>query len=224
MSRESDNLKLMLYDPVTDIALLAKEWFTNNFGYTNSNLTKIDAAYKELKDGLVDAPTKTGEGATGTWDINISGNASTATTATTATDATNASSAVHDGAGNDINSTYIKSIMINNTSLTLTKGNDTTETVAFKTDKNLATDGMPADGKAVGEAISRLLMMISYGQEDLISGTSPLSTGHVYFVYEDSSAQTTSDPTENSAQTVSENTINQDTANEQEASNSVKKL
>ena len=224
MSRESDNLKLILYDSVTDIALLAKEWFTNNFGYTNSNLTKIDAAYKELKDGLVDAPTKTGEGATGTWDINISGNASTATTATTATDATNASSAVHDGAGNDINSTYIKSIMINNTSLTLTKGNDTTETVAFKTDKNLVTDGMPADGKAVGEAISRLLMMISYGQEDLISGTSPLPTGHVYFVYEDSSAQTTSDPTENSAQTVSENTINQDTANEQEASNSVKKL
>lgn len=224
MSRESDNLKLMLYDSVTDIAILAKEWFTNNFGYTNSNLTKIDAAYKELKDGLVDAPTKTGEGATGTWDINISGNASTATTATTATDATNASSAVHDGAGNDINSTYIKSIMINNTSLTLTKGNDTTETVAFKTDKNLVTDGMPADGKVVGEAISRLLTMISYGQEDLISGTSPLPTGHVYFVYEDSSAQTTSDPTENSAQTVSENTINQDTANEQEASNSVKKL
>lgn len=224
MPRESDNLKLTLYDSVADIALLAKEWFINNFGYTNSNLTKIDAAYKELKDGLVDAPTKTGEGATGTWNINISGNASTATTATTATDATNASSAVHDGAGNDINSTYIKSIAINDTSLTLTKGNDITETVAFKTDKNLVTDGMPADGKAVGEAVSRLLMMISYGKEDLISGTSPLPTGHVYFVYADYSTQPASDTTENGAQTTSENTINQDTANEQEASNSVKKL
>ena|GEM_PF-1149555 len=38
-------------------------------------------------------PTKTGGGATGTWGINISGNAAKATTATTATTATNASHA-----------------------------------------------------------------------------------------------------------------------------------
>lgn len=39
------------------------------------------------------APTKTGSGASGTWDISITGNATTATTATTATNATNAGNA-----------------------------------------------------------------------------------------------------------------------------------
>jgi hypothetical protein len=38
-----------------------------------------------------DAPTKTGAGASGTWGINITGNAATATNATTATTATTAS-------------------------------------------------------------------------------------------------------------------------------------
>lgn len=39
----------------------------------------------------INVPTKTGDGATGTWDIDISGNAATATAATTATTATNVS-------------------------------------------------------------------------------------------------------------------------------------
>lgn len=37
-----------------------------------------------------DVPSPTGTGASGTWGINISGNAATATSATSATDATNA--------------------------------------------------------------------------------------------------------------------------------------
>lgn len=208
MPKFSTNLNLRLDDSTTDASQQSEEWFDSNFGYTNSNLTKIDSAYKTLKDAVNNAPTKNGTGATGTWGINITGNAATSTKATSAdkwnisndnevnfgnkltTDyiwigyrnnnipeyrfatgdakgtlanvkASNfigsldgtATTAVHDGAGNDINSTYIKNVAINNTSLTLTKGNNTTSTVAFKTDKNLTTSGMPADGKATGDLI-----------------------------------------------------------------------
>lgn len=50
MPKESTNLKLKLYNAVADSAVSAKEWFNNIFDYTNSNLTKIDNAYKELLD------------------------------------------------------------------------------------------------------------------------------------------------------------------------------
>lgn len=50
------------------------------------------------------APTKDGTGASGTWDISITGNAKTATSADSATKAT------QDGDGNSINSTYLKLI------------------------------------------------------------------------------------------------------------------
>jgi hypothetical protein len=43
------------------------------------------------------APTLTGAGASGTWGINITGNASTATNATTATNSTNWQSTSHNG-------------------------------------------------------------------------------------------------------------------------------
>ena len=43
--------------------------------------------------GITDAPTKTGGGASGTWGINISGNAASATTANTATNASHATNA-----------------------------------------------------------------------------------------------------------------------------------
>lgn len=46
-----------------------------------------------MDDITVDAPTKTGGGASGTWSINISGNAATATNATNATHAKTADSA-----------------------------------------------------------------------------------------------------------------------------------
>jgi hypothetical protein len=45
----------------------------------------------------LDVPTRSGADATGTWAINISGNATTATTATTATSATTATTAANGG-------------------------------------------------------------------------------------------------------------------------------
>lgn len=57
------------------------------------------------------APTKTGGGASGTWDINISGNAT------------------KDSAGQQINTTYIKGLSISNNALIYTKGNGTTGNV-----------------------------------------------------------------------------------------------
>ena len=58
------------------------------------------------------APSKTGSGASGTWNI-------------TATKAT------QDSDGNAINTTYIKSITASNATLTVTKGNGTTSTVTI---------------------------------------------------------------------------------------------
>lgn len=52
--------------------------------------------------------TKTGSGASGTWGINISGNAATATTATTADSAGSATNATKDASGNVITDTYLK--------------------------------------------------------------------------------------------------------------------
>lgn len=74
----------------------------------NSSFDLALTAVSALPDGAVEveqqqliyastvnnyAPTKTGGGASGTWGINISGNAASATTATSATNATHASSA-----------------------------------------------------------------------------------------------------------------------------------
>lgn len=58
-------------------------------------------------------PTKTGTGASGTWDINISGTAAKATS---------------DSSGNNINSTYVKSVTYSGHTVTVTKGNGTTST------------------------------------------------------------------------------------------------
>lgn len=65
------------------------------------------------------APSKIGAGASGTWGINISGNANTSTKAT------------QDSAGQQINTTYIKGVTVNNATLTITKGNGTTSTVTI---------------------------------------------------------------------------------------------
>lgn len=140
MPKFSTNLNLRLDDSTTDASQQSKTWFEDNFGYTNSNLTKIDDAYKELKDGLVDAPTKTGEGATGTWGIDISGTAD---------------AAVHDGKGNDISSSYITEISVGDTSIVYAKGDGTQETETIKTDKSLSVEGMAADAKATGDLIKK---------------------------------------------------------------------
>lgn len=101
MSKSTDNLSLVLYDSTQDKDKHSNVWFDETFGYTDSNMTKIDDAYKNLSDAINDKPSKTGIGASGTWDINISGSAGHATTCSTA---------VSDENHNNIASTYIKDI------------------------------------------------------------------------------------------------------------------
>lgn len=110
MSKSSSNLNLSLFDSTADKDSFSKVWFDETFGYTNSNMTKIDDAFGALQDSV---PTKTGTGASGSWGIDITGTANTA---------------IHDGQGSDINSTYIKEISSNNGVLTVTKGNGTETT------------------------------------------------------------------------------------------------
>ena len=62
--------------------------------------------------------TKTGSGASGTWGIGISGNAATATKAT------------QDSAGQQINKTYIKGLSVSGKTITYTKGDGSTGTIA----------------------------------------------------------------------------------------------
>lgn len=104
MPKSTTNLSLSLYDSVIDKDNYSKTWFDEMFGYTNSNMTKIDDSFGDLKESF---PTKTGEGAYGDWDINISGVAQ---------------SAIHDGKGNDINSTYVKDVTSDDGILTIEKG------------------------------------------------------------------------------------------------------
>lgn len=67
------------------------------------------------------APKKDGTGASGTWGINISGNANTATKAT------------QDSAGQQINMTYIKGLSISGNTITYTKGNGGTGSITVPT-------------------------------------------------------------------------------------------
>lgn len=103
MPKNSTNLGLRLYSTTDDTSESSQIWFAENFGYSNSNLTKID-------DAIGDRPTNDGTGASGTWGIDISGSSD---------------SAIHDGGGNDINSTYISDISIKDSVVTFTKGNGT---------------------------------------------------------------------------------------------------
>lgn len=117
MPKSTTNLNLSTYDSTIDKDNLSKMWFDETFGYSNSNMTKIDDAYGELKES---APTKTGEGASGDWNINITGTAQTA---------------IHDGVGNDINSTYVKDIEAKDGTLTVRKGNNVSSTVDISSPK-----------------------------------------------------------------------------------------
>ena len=117
MPKSTTNLSLSLYDSTTDKDNLSKLWFDETFGYTDSNMTKIDDAYGKLKESV---PTKTGEGASGNWNINIAGTAQTA---------------IHDGVGNDINSTYVKDIEAKDGTLTVRKGNNDSSTVDISSPK-----------------------------------------------------------------------------------------
>lgn len=141
MPKYSENLNLRLDDPVADVSQLSRNWFEANFGYTDSNMTKIDSAYKAMEDNIANTPTKSGVGATGDWNINVTGSAN---------------SAVHDGAGNDISSSYITSISVGNTSITYTKGDGTNQEETIKTDETLSIKGMAADAKATGDRINAI--------------------------------------------------------------------
>lgn len=84
-----------------------------NEGTTGTATTSRVLTAANLK-GIINAhaPTKTGGGASGTWGINISGNAATATKAT------------QDGSGNIINSTYLPLTGGTMTGTIVTPGND----------------------------------------------------------------------------------------------------
>lgn len=110
MPRESTNLKLKLYNAVTDAKELASNWFNNIFDYSNSNWVKIDDAYGEVKDKFNEYPTKDGTGATGDWDIN-------------------AKSATNDSAGQQIDATYIKDLKPTGDKIIITKGNNETSII-----------------------------------------------------------------------------------------------
>lgn len=126
MPRESTNLKLKLYNAITDAKEFAVDWFNNIFDYTNSNWVKIDDAYGEVKDKFNNYPTKDGTGATGDWDIN-------------------AKSATNDSAGQQIDATYIKDLRPTGDKIIITKGNNETSTIDGAAPKGYTlTETIPA--------------------------------------------------------------------------------
>lgn len=52
MAKETENLKLSLYDPIEDKDVKVKDVINNVLGYTNSNTTKIDAKFKGVDDNV----------------------------------------------------------------------------------------------------------------------------------------------------------------------------
>lgn len=126
MPKESTNLKLKLYNAITDAKEFAEDWFNNIFDYTNSNWVKIDDAYKEIKDNFNNYPTKDGVGATGNWDIN-------------------AKSATNDSIGQQIDATYIKDLHPTGDKIIITKGNNETSTIDGAAPKGYTlTETIPA--------------------------------------------------------------------------------
>ena len=126
MPKESTNLKLKLYNAITDAKEFAADWFNNIFDYTNSNWVKIDDAYKEIKDKFNNYPLKDGTGATGDWDIN-------------------AKSATNDSIGQQIDATYIKDLRPTGDKIIITKGNNETSTIDGAAPKGyILTETIPA--------------------------------------------------------------------------------
>lgn len=93
----------------------------------------------------------------------LTGNAATATKAT------------QDSAGQQINTTYIKSLSVSGKTITYTKGNGTTGTITTKD----TVYTLPAASSSTLGGIR-----MSYGTNDLSAGSSSLATGALYFVYE----------------------------------------
>jgi hypothetical protein len=75
---------------VTGVGSVANSVTFTNTGGASAGATFDGSAARTIDYSTVGAPKADGTGASGTWNISISGNAATATSATTATDATNA--------------------------------------------------------------------------------------------------------------------------------------
>lgn len=86
------------------------------------------------------SPTKTGDGASGTWDINVSGNSATATKAT------------QDSAGQQINTTYIKGLSVSGKTITYTKGDGTIGTITTQDTNTTYSAFKGATSSAAGGA------------------------------------------------------------------------
>ena len=78
---DGQNFGLLMYSNLTNTDSIKYKKQPNGNGWTEERTLLDSSNYNNY------APTKTGSGASGTWGINITGNAATATTATTATKA-----------------------------------------------------------------------------------------------------------------------------------------
>ena len=89
--------------------------------------------------------------------------------------AASATKATQDSAGQQINTTYIKGLSVSGKTITYTKGNGSTGTIT--TQDTVYT--LPAASSSTLGGIK-----MSYGTDDLTAGSSSLTTGALYFVYE----------------------------------------
>ena len=132
MARESTNLKLKLYNAVTDAKELAISWFNDIFDYSNSNWVKIDEAYKKIKDNSIK-------------DISFSNNNISFTkgddTSTTLSDniITDEDFATQEKAG----------IVFPGVGMSV----DDTGIISVVTDETLTKRNLPADAKVVGDEL-----------------------------------------------------------------------
>lgn len=149
MPKESTNLKLKLYNVLTDAKEFALDWFNNIFDYSNSNWVKIDDAYKELKDNFDNYPLKDGTGATGDWDIN-------------------AKSATNDSAGQQIDATYIKDLRPTGDKIIITKGNNETTTIDGAAPKGYTLTGTIPSPTVTGQTWFHVGSISNTSDGDLI--------------------------------------------------------
>ena len=129
---------------------------------------------KDLATGIKNTITDiTGSNATLTI---TKGNGTTSiVTVNNVENATNATKAKQDSAGQQINTTYIKGLSVSGKTITYTKGNGTTGTIT--TQDTVYT--LPAASSSTLGGIR-----MNYGTNDLTAGSSSLTTGALYFVYE----------------------------------------
>ena len=134
----SPNGNIGLYDWDSDLAIL--QYTKNNNSVTVPAPPASDNSNRIATTAFVNnyAPSKTGSGATGTWNININGNAQ------------------NDGQGQIINTTYIKGVTANNATLTITKGNGTTSTTIINNVANATKATQDGNGDTINTTYLKL--------------------------------------------------------------------